>query len=319
MYMFKYTLKRIFLMLLTFMIIMTICFMLVKLLPQTDPVAFGKDASIVIRRREMLGYGKPLLEQYVIFLGRVITAWDWGIGETLKTGHEVAGVFAEKLPATMLVNVYSFIMSVPLGIIFGIFAALRKNKWEDHFISTAVMLFVSVPSYVYAFLVQYFLSFRLGWFPFLMKEGTDYFSWPMFVSVLPAVLALSFGFIAGLTRFTRAELTEVLTMDYMLLARTKGLTRRQATVNHALRNAMVPILPDIIGAFIGIIGGSLIIENIFGVPGVGNLYIESINARDYNFFMMLSAFYTFIGLSASILVDISYGFIDPRIRMGARK
>lgn len=319
MYMLKYTLKRIFLMLLTFMIIMTICFMLIKLLPQTDPVAFGKDANIILRRREMLGYGKPLLEQYVIFLGRVITAWDWGIGETLKTGHEVAGVFAEKLPATMLVNIYSFIMSVPLGIAFGIFAALRKNKWEDHFISTAVMLFVSVPSYVYAFLVQYFLSFRLGWFPFLMKEGTDYLSWPMFVSVFPAVLALSFGFIAGLTRFTRAELTEVLTMDYMLLARTKGLTRRQATVNHALRNAMVPILPDIIGAFIGIIGGSLIIENIFGVPGVGNLYIESINARDYNFFMMLSAFYTFIGLAASILVDISYGFIDPRIRMGARK
>lgn len=319
MYMFKYTVKRVLLMLLTFFIIMTICFVMIKLLPQTDPVAFGKDANIILRRREMLGYGKPLLQQYTIFLGRIVSSWDWGVGETLKTGHEVSKVFAEKLPATMLVNLYSFFFSVPLGILFGIYAALRKNRWEDHVISTGVMLLVSVPSYVYAFLVQYFLSFRLGWFPFLMKEGTDYFSWSMFVSVFPAVLSLSFGFIAGLTRNTRAELTEVLTMDYMLLARTKGLSRRDATTRHALRNAMVPIFPGIIGSFIGILSGSLIIENIFGVPGVGNLYIESIRARDYNFFMMLSAFYTFIGLAAGILIDISYGFIDPRIRMGAKK
>ncbi len=319
MYMLKYALKRFALMLLTFMVIMTICYVMVKLLPQPDPVTFGKDANLVLRRREMLGYGKPILEQYGIFLSRIVKHWDWGIGETLKTGHEVASIFAEKLPATLLVNLYSFFFSVPLGILLGIFAALRKNSWSDHFISTSVMVFVSVPSYVYAFLVQYFLCFKLGWFPFLMKPGTDYFSWKMFVSVVPAVLSLSFGFVAGLTRFTRAELTEVLTNDYMLLARTKGLTKGQATRRHALRNAMVPILPSIIGSFIGILSGSLIIEKIFGVPGVGNLYIESINARDYNFFMMLSAFYTFIGLSATILVDLSYGFIDPRIRMGAKK
>ncbi|MDO5738505.1 MAG: ABC transporter permease [Eubacteriales bacterium] len=269
--MLKYALKRLALMLLTFMVIMTICYVMVKLLPQPDPVTFGKDANLVLRRREMLGYGKPILEQYGIFLSRIAKHWDWGIGETLKTGHEVAAIFAEKLPSTLLVNLYSFFFSVPLGILFGIFAALRKNSWSDHFISTTVMIFVSVPSYVYAFLVQYFLCFKLGWFPFLMKPGTDYFSWKMFVSVVPAVLSLSFGFIAGLTRFTRAELTEVLTNDYMLLARTKGLTKSQATRRHALRNAMVPILPSIIGSFIGILSGSLIIEKIFGVPGVGNL------------------------------------------------
>jgi ABC-type dipeptide/oligopeptide/nickel transport system permease component len=151
-----------------------------------------------------------------------------------------------------------------------------------------------------------------------MNEGTDYLSWSMFVSMFPAIFSMAFGTIAGLTRFTRAELTEVLTSEFMLLARTKGLTRGQATLRHALRNAMVPIFPMIIGEFIGIISGSLIIEDIFGVPGVGALYINSITSLDYNFFMLLSAFYTLIGLSANILVDISYGFIDPRIRMGAR-
>ena len=140
----------------------------------------------------------------------------------------------------------------------------------------------------------------------------------MLVSAMPAVLSLSFGTIAGLTRYTRAELTEVLTSDFMLLARTKGLTKAQATTRHALRNAMVPIFPSILGQFIGIIGGSLIIENIFQVPGVGAMYVESITKLDYNMFMLLNCFYTFIGLLSGIVIDLSYGFIDPRIRMGER-
>lgn len=318
MYMFKYTLKRILLMLVTFAIIMTICYVLVKLLPQPDVVGFGQDRALIERRRELQGYGLPIGQQYIRFLNRVIIHGDWGVGETLRRGQDVLGIFIEKLPATMLVNTYSFFLSVPLGILFGIYAALKKNKWQDHFISTSVMISNSVPSYVYAFLVQYFLCFKWGWFPFHMKAGTDYFSWDMFVSTIPAVLALSFSFIAGLTRSTRAELTEVLTMDYMLLARTKGMTRRQATVRHALRNAMVPILPGIIAAFLAMFSGSIIIEKIFGVPGVGGLYLESVQSLDYNFFMLLSAFYTFFGLMIAIVVDLSYGFIDPRIRMGAR-
>ena len=229
-------------------------------------------------------------------------------------------LFTVHLPATMLVNSYAMLFSVPLGLLFGIYAALRKNKWQDHFISTAVMIFVSVPSYVYAFLVQYLLCFKLKWFPFQMAAGFDYFSWETFHSLIPAILSLGFGTIAGLTRYTRAELTEVLTSDYLLLARTKGLSRAQTTVRHALRNSMVPIFPMILGEFIGIIGGSLIIEQIFGIPGVGALYIDSITAAtpDYNFFMLLSAFYTLVGLVSGILVDLSYGFIDPRIRMGAK-
>jgi ABC-type dipeptide/oligopeptide/nickel transport system permease component len=140
----------------------------------------------------------------------------------------------------------------------------------------------------------------------------------MFQSLILPVLALSFGEIAGLTRFTRAELTETLTSDYMLLARTKGLTKAQATTRHALKNAMVPILPSIIASFIGILGGSMIIEQIFSIPGIGNLYIMSINQLDYDIFMLESIFYTFIGLLAGIVIDISYGFLDPRIKMGQR-
>ena len=136
--------------------------------------------------------------------------------------------------------------------------------------------------------------------------------------MVPAVVSLAFGTVAGLTRFTRAELSEVLTGDYLLLARTKGLTRNQAITRHAMRNAMVPILPMILGEFIGILGGSLIIENIFSIPGIGNLYVTSITVRDYNFFMADTFFYTLLGLVAGLVVDLSYGFIDPRIKMGQR-
>lgn len=317
--MFKYVVKRVLLMLLTFFIIMTLCFVLVKLLPLTNLPQDPAMRDIILQRRELMGYNKPLMVQYGIFLRQVLFHWDWGIGETMYSAREVVEIFAEKLPPTILVNLYSLLFSVPIGIAFGIFAALKKNKWQDHFISTAVMILVSVPSFVYAFLVQYFLSFVLGWFPFQINTGTNWFSPSMFWSMIPAILSLGFGVVAGLTRFTRAELTEVLTGEYMLLARAKGLTKAQATIRHALRNAMVPILPMIIGSFISILGGSIVIEQIFGIPGVGPLYIQSINVRDYNFFMMLSAFYTFIGLAATIVVDISYGFIDPRIRMGSKK
>ena len=317
----KYVIKRILLMLMVFLIIISMCFVLVKLLPSKPAEQFGKDMALIEMRRELLGYNKPLIEQYVIFIQRSLIGMDWGISETLYIGQDVWTKFMEKMPATVTVNLYTMFFSVPLGLMFGIYAALKKNKWQDHVISTGVMILVSVPSYVYAFLIQYFLCFKWQLFPFQMKAGYDYLSWDTFVSLVPAILSLGFGTIAGLTRYVRAELTEVLTSDFLLLARTKGLSRAQTTVRHALRNAMVPIFPMILGEFIGIMGGSLIIENIFGIPGVGPLYVASIGTTppDYNFFMLLTAFYTIIGLSSGIVVDLSYGFIDPRILMGSKK
>ncbi len=271
---------------------------------------------------EARGYNKPLIEQYAIYLKDIFTDWDFGTSWKIKQTMPAWELLSSKLLPTILVNLYSLLFSLPLGLAFGIFAAIKKNKWQDHVISTGVMLFVSVPSYVYAFLLQYFLFFKLRWFPAtiysLYDAGGSWFAGAMLYSMIPPILALSFGQIAGLCRFTRAELTETLTMDYMLLARTKGLTRSQATTRHAMKNAMVPILPSILGSFIGILGGSMIIEQIFAIPGVGALYTEAVFTRDYDVFMVDSIFYTFINLLAGIIVDISYGFIDPRIRMGER-
>ena len=144
----KYVIRRVLLMLMVFMIIISMCFVLVKLLPDKPAEQFGKDQQLIEMRREALGYNKPLIEQYWIFIQRSLIGGDWGVSETLYTGKDVWEVFMSKMPATVMVNVYTMIFAVPLGLLFGIYAALKKNKWQDHFISTAVMIFVSVPSYV---------------------------------------------------------------------------------------------------------------------------------------------------------------------------
>lgn len=348
--MLKYVIKRLLLLVLTTFVILTMCLIFVRMLPiPTINKAPNVDPELQYKQLVKDGYliqvedpdgtytgdyvyandsgttkyvKMPIMQSVVTFWVNVLTKWDWGNGINMYSGQgSVWNVLLQKLPYTILVNLYSVLISVPIGLLLGIYAALRKNKWQDHTISTLVMVFVSVPSYVYAFLVQYFFCFKLGWFDLTIKSLTEapFFSFAMFWSMMPAVLSLSFGSIAGFTRYTRAELSEVLTSEYLLLARTKGLTRWQAISRHALKNAMVVIFPMILGEFISILGGSLIIENIFGIPGVGSLYVTAISTRDYNYFMALTFFYTFIGLLSGIVIDLSYGIIDPRIRMGAKK
>ena len=245
---------------------------------------------------------------------------------SIDTGMKDPHLLFSKMPPTILINVYSMILSIPLGIGLGIFMALKKNKWEDHVLNVVIMLFISVPSFVYAFLLQNIFAYQV---PDALKLNATltpvnelaggWFDPQMFKDMIMPVLAMSFGSIAGFARYTRAELTEVLTSDFMLLARTKGLTRSQATVRHAFRNSLVPIFPMILGTIISVLSGSLIIENIFGVPGVGALYLQSIQKRDYDVFQFVSMFYIAIGLIGTLVVDVSYGLVDPRIRMGSKK
>ncbi len=335
MYMFKYILKRVALMLMCFCIIMLMCFVLIKLLPLNVEGTPGDAKDTLLLQMEARHYIKiltytkegyidtyesvPIMEQLVSYVSRIFNG-DFGIGVTMPEyrNKPVLDAFLTRLPPTILINIYSSLIGVPIGLALGILAALKKNKWQDHVISTGVIVLISVPSIVYALLILYIFCFKLQWFPLRMDAGYDYFSWSMFRSMLPAVFSLCLGSIAGYARFTRAELTEVLTSEFMLLARTKGLTRGQATVRHALRNAMVPIFPSILSEFVAVLSGSLVIEQMFSIPGVGRLYLTSINSKDYDFFMFLSGFYTFVGLAAGIVTDISYGIIDPRIRMGAR-
>ena len=335
MYMFKYVTKRLGLMLFTFLIIFTMCFVLIKLLPIPTNALPGQDPLIVMKTLEGRGWitnireGQnglyeydrvPILIQYGTYLKRIITQGDFGIvttyGEYLNMN--IWEVFVDHLPPTILINIYSTLIGVPIGLGLGILAALKKNKWQDQAINIFIILLISIPSIVLALLLQYVFCFKLNWFPLTMSTSNNYFTWEVFHSMLPAVFALCLGSIASYARFTRAELSEVLTGEFMLLARTKGLTKRQAIYRHAMRNSMVVIFPSILSEFISVLSGSLIIEKMFAINGVGGLYLNSITFQDYDFFMLLSGFYTLVSLTAGIVIDISYGFIDPRIRMGAK-
>ena len=335
MYMFKYVMKRLGLMLFTFLIIIVMSFILIKLLPIQVNVGPDQDPYIAYKQLEGRGWicnikeeangvytydRVPILIQLMTYAKRIFTAGDFGVATTYGEylNMPVWDIFVRKLPPTVLINIYSTLLGVPIGLGLGILAALKKNKWQDQAINIFIILLISVPSIILGLMIQYFLCFKLNWFPLTMKTGNEYFTWEMFRSMLPAVFALSLGSIAGYARYTRAELSEVLTGEFMLLARTKGLTKRQAVYRHAMRNSMVVIFPSILSEFISVLSGSLIIESMFSIPGVGGLYLNSITFQDYDFFMLLSGFYTLIGLAAGIVIDISYGFIDPRIRMGAK-
>jgi len=335
MYMFKYVSKRLGLMLFTFFIIFTMCFTLIKLLPIPTNVLPGQDPEVVYATLEGRGWitniqeGKnglyeydrvPILIQYGNYIKRIVTQGDFGIATTYGeyVNMPVWEVFVSHLPPTILINIYSTLIGVPIGLALGILAALKKNKWQDQVINIFIILLISLPGIVLALMLQYVFCFKLGWFPLTMSTSNDYFTWEVFHSMIPAVFALCLGSIAGYARYTRAELSEVLTGEFMLLARTKGLTKRQAIYRHAMRNSMVVIFPSILSEFVSVLSGSLIIERMFAINGVGRLYLNSINFQDYDFFMLLSGFYTLVSLTAGIVIDISYGFIDPRIRMGAK-
>jgi len=335
MYMFKYVTKRLGLMLVTFLIIFTMCFVLIKLLPIPANVLPGQDPEIVYRTLEGRGWitnikeGEngvwtydrvPILIQYWTYITRIFTQGDFGLVTTYGeyVGMSIGEVFVSHLPPTILINIYSTLIGVPIGLGLGILAALKKNKWQDQAINIFIILIISVPSIVLALLIQYVFCFKLGWFPLTMSTSDQYFTWEVFRSMLPAVFALCLGSIASYARYTRAELSEVLTGEFMLLARTKGLTKGQAIYRHAMRNSMVVIFPSILSEFVSVLSGSLVIEKMFAINGVGGLYLNSITFQDYDFFMLLSGFYTLVSLTAGIVIDISYGFIDPRIRMGAK-
>jgi len=343
----KYILQRIGLVFLTLFIILTIVFVLLRMLPfqmipGTAEVRFGFFQHEVIlgnvvqfnapqanrgahlfRFVDHTGmpfyfYRTSISTQYFSFLRNVFTRWDWGVSTHIQPNESVFRIIARMLPVTIRINIISFLIAVPLGLFLGVVAALNKNKKTDHIISTTSAILIAVPGFILIIMLLLIFAYGGGPLPTQFPVPTDPLGTRILGYILP-VFATSLGTIAGYSRFTRAELCEVIASDYLLLARTKGLTKRQAITRHAFKSAFVPILPVILGGLIGIISGNMIIETIYGVPGIGALFINAFNAEDYNVLLGSMAFFVFISLMAGILTDISYGFIDPRVRMGGAK
>ncbi|HIQ62329.1 MAG TPA: ABC transporter permease [Candidatus Avichristensenella intestinipullorum] len=261
---------------------------------------------------------KPMLLQYYYFLEGIILEGEFGTSVKVRPRMDVFEILSSRIPPTVQLNFLSLLISLPLGVIFGTIAALRRNKAADNIISFLIVICISVPSFVFASLLQYCFTFRWPIFPTLYDSTATSFFGTLHSLTLP-IIALALNPIATIARYLRGELIETLSSEYLLLARTKGLTRAQATVRHAFRNSLVPIANTIIPMITGIMGGSLVVEKMFAVPGMGGLLIDSILAGDHFLTVALLIFYSTISLCTILIVDISYGFIDPRIRIGGGK
>ena len=276
----------------------------------------GPDGEVYYRIHKPV----PIIVQYGRWVSGIVTEWDWGVSTRVYPMRPVFDILLSRIPITMQLNLLALFFYIPIGFTLGIVAALRKDGVVDNLITFFVMVFISVPSFVVMLFLVLIFGYQLEWLPTQFPTA-DTGGMLRFTGLILPVLGLAFQPIASLTRVTRAELTEVLTSEFLLLARTKGLTRPQSIVRHAMRNSMVPLVPGIIFSFVGLLSGSVIIETIYGIPGTGRVFIRAMALNNYDFNLILgtTAFYTIIGLFAVLLVDLSYGVVDPRIRMGARK
>ena len=316
--MLRYVIERLVAMLITLAIIVTIGFMVIRLMPGN---MFDGNPDMTAEQQAALEakyhLDKPLPVQYAYFLRDAFTKGDWGTSLKLYPNVPVWDIMKNRIPISMYINLLSLVISLPVGIILGIVAAIRKNTWIDYLVSFLVVICISVPSFVFATLMQYFFAFKMGSFP-IIYDATATGLKQLHSLALP-VFALSLGPIARVTRYLRAELAETINSDFMLLAKTKGLTETQSTINHGIRNSLLPLMNIIVPMFTSIMGGSLVIETIFAIPGMGGIMVSSINAPDYEVTLAVLIFYSIISLLTILIVDLSYGVVDPRVIMGGKK
>jgi len=300
----KYILNRVLVAILTMFVLATATFFLLRIIPG-DPFA-GPKVIPEIKERLRIHYGldKPIAEQYFIYMGNILRG-DFGYS-LAKRGHRVNKVIKDAFPQSLDLGIRAMIMSIIFGLFFGIIAALNRGKPLDYLTVVLVLIGISVPSFVVAALLQYFFGVYLKILPVARYDT--------FLHTLMPSFALSLGTMAVLARYMRASMLEVKTADYIKTARAKGLRNTQIVIHHQVRNALFPILTILGPAIAMVLTGSFVIESIFAIPGLGRHYVLAIQNLDYTLVMGLTLFFGFFLIVMNLLVDFTYGIIDPRVR-----
>lgn len=304
--MLKYFLKRIVSSVITIFMIITITFFLMKAIPG-NPFADEKMPNPEIRAAMMEKYGlnKPVIEQYFVYLGNFIRG-DFGVSYT-RAGITVNKVIADGFPYSLAIGLYSSLIVVFAGIGFGVLCALNQNKFIDRFFMVLSTLGATIPSFVLATGFLFIFSKTLGWVPAFGVDTVAGYIGPIVV-----IGAFSLSFI---TRLTRTSLLEVQQQDYIRTARSKGISEFKVTYKHALRNALLPVITYVGPMVASIVTGSFVIEKVFGIPGVGSLFTNSIINRDYPLIMGITVFFAILLVIAVLIVDFIYVLVDPRIKL----
>ncbi len=307
--MIRYVARRIVYMVAALFIIVSVTFFISKALPG-DPFNNPK-LSPEVRQQlyEKYGLDEPVYVQYVKYMANVAQG---NLGNSFYfEGRPVAQMILQRLPVSAFIGIQAVIFGLVIGMVLGIVAALRHNTVWDTLAVVVAILGVSVPSFVLGPLLQYWLGLKLGIFPIAFFESWIY-------SVMPS-LALSVFVISTVARFIRTEMLEVMGQDYITLAKAKGLSGVAVILKHVLRNALIPLITVMAPLTIYIITGSLVIEQIFAVPGIGEQFVQSVVVNDYSMILGTTLFFSVLFILALLIQDILYGIIDPRIRISGAK
>ncbi|MCO4345163.1 ABC transporter permease [Staphylococcus agnetis] len=307
--MLRYTLKRLLYMVISLFIIISITFFLMKLMPGSP----FNDEKLSEEQKTMLnekyGLNDPLPIQYGNYMANVVKG---DFGNSFQYDNQpVWDLIKPRLVPSFQMGLFSMIIGVIVGLLLGVIAATRQNTWVDYLATFISVIAISVPSFVLAVLLQYVFAVRLQWFPVAGWEGIS-------TAILPS-LALSSVVVATVARYIRAEMIEVLSSDYILLARAKGNSTQRVLFGHALRNALIPVITILVPMLASILTGTLTIENIFGVPGLGDQFVRAITTNDFSVIMAITLLFSTLFIVSIFIVDILYGLIDPRIRLQGGK
>ncbi|NLR08856.1 MULTISPECIES: oligopeptide ABC transporter permease [Lactobacillaceae] len=302
----KYLAKRIFYLILTLFIVITVTFFLMKLLPGTPLTNQAKlSKSQIALIYQQYGLDKPVWQQYLLYLAGAVKG---NFGTSFQFSDQpVSYLLSSRIGPSLQIGLQAMILGVIVGIIIGALGAMRQNTWVDTTTTVVSILGISIPSFVLAVLLQYYLGLKLGWFPIAEWGGFIY-------TVLPT-LALGATPLAESARFVRTEMVDVLSSDYIELAKAKGLSRMGVIYHHALRNSLIPLITIVGPLAVNIMTGSMVVENIFSIPGIGEQFVKSVLTNDYPTIMGLTIIYSFMLCVVLLITDILYGIVDPRIRI----
>lgn len=301
----KYIAKRLIISVITIFVLVTIVFFLVKMIPG-DPFTDGKlSEDTVARMMAYYGLDKPLSEQYFTYMGNLLHG---NFGYSLRySAREVNEIIATAFPYSADLGIRALIFALVSGLLLGIVAALNHNKGLDHFSIFVAIIGISVPSFVVGALLQYFLSVKLGILPVAR--------WTSFKHTLLPSFALGLHTLAVIARMMRANMLDVIGQDYIKTAKSKGLSKIQIVFKHQLRNAILPIVTLLGPQVASLLTGTFVVEQIFAIPGLGGYYVLAVQNLDYSLTLGLTVFYGSFLVLMNLLVDIAYGFVDPRIRI----
>lgn len=304
----RYVGKRLLSALVTLFVVAVVMFGLLELLPGSP---FNSEKLDPVQKDLMTakyGLDDPVLVRLGLYLVNLVQG-DFGVSYNIIPDMPVAEMLTTRLPITIRIGLQALVLGVVVGLLLGILSAVRKRGWIDNASTFVAVIAFSIPSYVLALVLVYVVGFELKWLPIRYSAQSPFES-----SILPTI-SLAAYVMAVTARYARSEMLDCLESDYILLAKAKGLPQSKVILSHALRNTMVSIITVLSPLLVGLITGSVVVEQIFGTPGLGQLLLTAIQNVDYNIIIAISLVYSLVYVGSMLLVDVLYGVIDPRIRL----